>query len=185
MDHERTWHINKLELVGAISALKSMAKPGDHVLLHLDNKTALSYLRKRGGTKNFQLCKLAVKTGIWLMENDVLLSVEYISSKENVIADMMSRFHIDFWEFSLKKDVYDYIMKIFKAKPTMDVFASNLTAKMNIYCSWHQDQNAIAHDAFLLENWSPLPYLFPPTPLLAKVMREVELRKTMAIKTVT
>ena len=115
------------------------------------------------------------------MKNDIHISFEYISSKDNVIADMMSRFNLNFWEFKLDRSVYDFIMKTFKVKPTMDVFASNLTSRMSPYCSWRQDRNAIARDAFLLEDWSHLPYLFPPTPLLAKVVREVELRKTMAI----
>ena len=95
---ELDWHINRQELVGAISALKAMANPGDHVLLRVDNTTAGAYLRKRGGTKSVKMCKLAVQAGIWLMENNILLSVQHISSEENDVADMLSRFHLDFWE---------------------------------------------------------------------------------------
>ena len=185
MGHERDWHINIQETVGAIVALKSMALPGDHVLLRLDNMTALAYLRKRGGTRNYQLCKLAVETGLWLMKNNVIVSYEHISSSDNDIADMLSRFSLDFWEFSICKEVFDYIIDHFKVNfgvtPTCDVFASNKTKRMENYVSWKQDPQARGRDAFLLSDWTSLPYLFPPTPLLARVLREVELRKTKAI----
>jgi len=185
IDHERDWHINIQETVGAIVALKSMALPGDHVLLRLDNMTVLAYLRKRGGTRNYQLCKLGVDTGLWLMKNNIVVSFEHVSSCDNDIADMLSRFSLDFWEFFVCRDVFDYIVDFFKAKygvtPTCDVFASDRTKRMETYVSWKQDPLALGRDAFLLQDWTPLPYLFPPTPLLARVLREVELRKTKAI----
>ena len=162
-----------------------MALPGDHVLLRLDNITALAYLRKRGGTRNYQLCKLAVEAGLWLMRNNIQVSFEYVSSVNNDVADMLSRFDLDFWEFSLRQDIFDEIVNLFQVNygvsPTCDVFASNKTNRMETYVSWRQDHRAYGRDAFLLSNWTRCPYLFPPTPLLARVVREVELRKTMVI----
>ena len=178
---EQFWHINLQELYGAIIALQTMALSGDLVLLRLDNTTALSYLRKRGGSKSYKLCKLAVEVCLWMMKNDIKLSLEHVSSHDNDIADMLSRFHIDFWEFSLCQQVFDSVVDFFKVTPTCDIFASKRTAKMIPYCTWEQDPNALGRDAFLLPNWTPIPYIFPPTPLLTRVVREVELRKTKAI----
>lgn len=99
---------------------------------------------------------------------------------------MLSRFHLDFWEFALNDDTFRYIVTFFKvhwgmSHPTCDVFASNLTARMMTYASWRQDPHALARDAFLMKYWTPFPYLFPPTPLLPRVLREIETRKTLCI----
>lgn len=184
-DREINWHINRQELFGAVQALKVMALPGDHVLLRLDNSTAEAYLRKRGGTKSFKLNSLAVEIGRWMLENDIGLTLQHVSSEDNDVADMLSRFHMDFWEFSLHKETFDYIVAFFKEQvglvPTCDLFASRLTARMNVYCSWRKDKEAIAQDAFLMKNWTEFPYIFPPTPLLPKVLKEIASRKTKCL----
>ena len=182
---ELEWHINFQELYGAVAALQSMATPGDHVLLRIDNTTAEAYLRKRGGTKSAKLSKLAVKAGKWMLENNIRLSLQHVSSEENDLADMLSRFHLNFWEFSLKRETFDFVVNNFKVfaglTPTCDVFASAKTARMDKYCSWMNDHQAMAQDAFLMKNWTIFPYLFPPTPILARVIREIEMRKTKCL----
>ena len=54
---QRTWselgagkHINWLELRAAQYTLLQLACPGDVLQLHLDNTTAIAYIRKMGGT---------------------------------------------------------------------------------------------------------------------------------------
>ena len=177
---ESDWHINLQELYGAVAALRSMAKPGDHVLLRLDNTSAAAYLRKKGGTKSVKLCKLAVEAGRWLLHNNIRITLQHVSSEENDLADMLSRFHLNFWEFSLRKEIFIYVVQYFKdlvgLTPTCDIFASHLTAMMSNYCSWREDHLASARDAFLMKNWTTFPYLFPPTPILTRVLREIELR---------
>ena len=39
--------------------------------------------------------------------------------------------------------------------------------------SWHRDQQAVAQDV-LLSTWDPVTYLFPPVPLLPKVIRKIK-----------
>ena len=46
---EKGLHINVKELKAAISAVKSLGKPGEKVLLSIDNQVAYSYLRKKSG----------------------------------------------------------------------------------------------------------------------------------------
>ena len=184
-DSELDWHINQQELVGSIAALKTMASPGDHVLLRSDNRTAEAYLRKKGGTRSMKLCKLAVEACRWLMDNNIHLSVQHVSSEENDVADMLSRFHINFWEFSLKEEYFENMVFFFKdltgISPTCDVFSSRDTARMSNYCSWRRDPLAMGQDAFLVKDWTPFPYLFPPTPLLQRVLREVATRRTRCL----
>ena len=46
--------------------------------------------------------------------------------------------------------------------------------------SWHRDQQAAAQEA-LLSQWDPVTYLFPPVPLLPKVVRKIKDQKIRAI----
>ena len=49
-------HINWLKLRVAQYALLQLASPGDIVQLHLDNMTAITFIRKKGGTRSLSLC---------------------------------------------------------------------------------------------------------------------------------
>ena len=46
--------------------------------------------------------------------------------------------------------------------------------------SWHRDPLAVAQDA-LQAPWDPVTYLFPPVPLLPKVVRKVKDERLRAI----
>ena len=45
---EWSLHINIKELKAAIAAVRSLAKPGENVIISVDNKVAYSYLKKAG-----------------------------------------------------------------------------------------------------------------------------------------
>ena len=76
------------------------------------------------------------------------------------------------WEFYLDRDLFVYILKMLQVQPTLDVFASRDTAQLSRYMSWYPDNQAVAQDA-LLHHWDEISYLFPPIPLLPKVLRLV------------
>ena len=44
--------INLLETRAARESVMALSKPGDHVRLHVDNRTAAAYIRCQGGTKS-------------------------------------------------------------------------------------------------------------------------------------
>ena len=56
-EQEEGKHINFLELRAARYTLLELASPGDVVQLHLDNITAIAFIRKMGGTRSSFLCK--------------------------------------------------------------------------------------------------------------------------------
>ena len=64
--------------------------------------------------------------------------------------------------------------------PTLDAFASKERAQLSRYMSWFKDDHALAMDAFL-HDWDPVTYLFPPVPLLQKVIRKIKDQKVRAI----
>ena len=52
-------HINLLELRAAREGVASLALPNDKVRLHIDNKSACSYIRRQGGTESYTLSQEA------------------------------------------------------------------------------------------------------------------------------
>ena len=77
------------------------------------------------------------------------------------------------WMLRLGKRVFRSILDYFSLQPTLDAFAFRYSAQLPRYMSWHRDQQAVAQDA-LLSPWDPVTYLFPPVPLLPKVIRKIK-----------
>lgn len=69
---------------------------------------------------------------------------------------------------------------MFQVCPTLDAFASQDTARLPRYMSWFPDQNAVAQDA-LLHPWDEMTYLFPPVPMLSKVLKLVREQSIEAV----
>ena len=145
-----------------------------HLLrLHFDNFTACSYIRKQGGTRSSLLSSEACLMWQEALSKGVhILTPHWLSTKDNVEADFLSRNKLIQWEFFLCKDWFDYIINAFQVRPTLDAFASQKTARLPRYMSWFPDSKAVAQDA-LLNPWDEVTYLFPPVPLLSKVLKLV------------
>ena len=84
-----------------------------------------------------------------------------------------SRHDMTQWMFMLDRKVFRSILDHFSLQPTLDAFACQYLAQLPRYMSWHRDQQAVAQDA-LLSSWDPVTYLFPPVPLLPKVVRKIK-----------
>ena len=174
-------HINLLETRAARDTIIELAAPGDRVRLHVDNKSAAAYIRCQGGTKSFSLSQEACL--LW-EEADArgltLLTPQWISTKENTSADFLSRHDISQWMFMLHRDTFRQVLDHFHLYPTLDAFACRWSAQLPRYMSWHRDPLALAQDA-LLAPWDQVTYLFPPVPLLPKVVRKVRDEKLEAL----
>merc|ERR1712115_90312 len=72
--------------------------------------------------------------------------------------------------FRLGKTVVRSILEHFSLQPTLDSFACCYLVQLLRYMSWHRDQQEVAQDVLL----SPVTYLFPPVPLLPKVIRRIK-----------
>ena len=179
-EEELDLHINFLELRAARESL-SLAKPGDQVRLHLDNKTAVAYIMRMGGTRssllNSEAC-LMWKEAIALKIN--LLSPVWLSTKENMEADFLSRNNLHQWECVLSRETFLFILDHFSTYPSLDVFASRETHQLKRYMSWYQDPQAVAQNA-LIHPWDPVSYLFPPVPMIMKCLHKIKDEKVEVI----
>jgi hypothetical protein len=177
----RNLHINELEILAAQRVLRHFAENlrEQTVVLHVDNKTALAYLRKMGGTRNPRLNHVALETWSWLLERKLDLVLQYIPSKENRAADLMSRSLLLKKEWSLNSHVFESLTKLW-GQPTIDLFASRQNAKTSQYFSWGHEIEALGQNA--LSSQTPWPsdallYAYPPENLIAKTLRKLEDQK--------
>ena len=115
-----------------------------------------------------------------MSRNVTILAPHWLSTKDNVEADFLSRNSLSQWDFVLDKVLFDMILESFQLHPTLDAFASKETHQLPRYMSWYQDQDAVARDA-LLHQWDRVTYLFPPVPLLLKVLQQIQEQKIRAI----
>ena len=137
---EQGMHINCLELLAAILAVKTFLKgqTGKSVLLQLDNQTAVAYINNMGGTVSPRLTDLAKALWMWALSNDIVLTTEYIPGVANVIADAESRSMMDRTYWKLHPRLFQEINQKWGSLE-VDLFASCLSTQLPRYFSWRPD----------------------------------------------
>ena len=181
-EDERHLSINMLELLAAKYGLKSFLKNTEDKSIHLkiDNTTALSYLAKMGGTHSIPMMEVTKDIWSFLRERNLSLTLEYVPSKLNVIADWQSRNWRDSSEWKLNTEVFNRITSEL-GTPDVDLFASRTSHQMEEYFSWMPDPESIGTDA-LCQNWDfNLPYAFPPFCLIGQCLKKVRFLETTII----
>ena len=89
---KRMYHINLLELTAGAFVVKTFARHRKNIHMHLkmDNKTAIFYINKMGGTRSHLLAHTACQLWQWCLQWEITLSAEYLSGSSNIIADRES-----------------------------------------------------------------------------------------------
>ena len=65
------------------------------IRLQIDNKATLSYLLKMGGTRNEHMIKLSKDVRYYLQNNNMFITVEYLSSVMNSVVERELRIKLD------------------------------------------------------------------------------------------
>ena len=104
---ERTHHINLLELAGRALATKTFTKgrKNIHVLLRMDNTTAIAYINRMGGTRSQTLSQAACDLWHWCLQQGITLSAVHLPGVINSIADGESRTLQSSAEWMLEKSI--------------------------------------------------------------------------------
>ncbi|PZC70555.1 hypothetical protein B5X24_HaOG215645 [Helicoverpa armigera] len=173
-DVEKDLHINLLELMAAFFGLKIFAKhlKNCQILLRIDNTTAISYINRMGGIRFPNLNKIARELWQWCEQRNIYVFASYISSENNEIADAESRATHPDVEWELANRAFSKIIHKF-GSPSIDLFASRINRKCDLYVSWKKDPDAYAVNAFTL-NWRNLNfYAFPPFSVILKSLRKI------------
>ena len=125
MDKEAKKHINWLELRAARFALLQLVSPRDIVQLHLDNMTAITFIRKMGGTRSPSLCKESLLLWRQAIKRELtILPPLWLASEENTEADFLSRHRLQRWDFKLASSEFQRVCQRLQVWPTLDTFAS-------------------------------------------------------------
>jgi len=165
-------HINVLELLAVFYALNSFVKTRDvTVLVRVDSSTAMSYVNRQGGCRSLQCHAVAKDIWQWCEAKGILLISSYINTKDNFVADALSRSNADEYDFSLDNSYFTKIEDKF-GRPNFDLFASYVTRKCERFYSWKPDPYSEGVDAFLYK-WNDGFYAFPPFSLIGKVINKI------------
>jgi hypothetical protein len=141
---QSTLHINQKELVAAVATIKSLAKPRETVVLHVDNQVTYSYLKKWGGRKIY-LNQVLKPLLYWCQEKEITFQVNWVPSQK-MLADHITRWEKDPGDYTLNQQVFENIRTFFKGKinPTMDMFASPGNTKFQKFCCrWPHHQASL------------------------------------------
>jgi hypothetical protein len=145
------------------------------ILWRVDNTAALAYVRKEGGLKGKDLLEEAERILLLLHRRRIRVMPAFIPSEENLQADAASRFqlvpdwHLDPQVFRLMASLWGH--------PQIDLFASLQSAQTLRFMSWRAADSPEAIDALSMRWDFNLAYLFPPIPLLKRVVRKLELSR--------
>ena len=168
------YSINHRELLAVFLAIRGFLPllRGQTVSLFTDNTAALSYLHKEGGTRSSNLNEVAQAVLRLCEASDVRLLPQFVPGRLNVLADSLSRRgQVLGSEWTLHQEV---CRELFRHWPVMvDLFATSLNHRLQVYCSQMADPQAAAVDA-LVHSWDNLQaYAFPPFSLLQRGLSKV------------
>ncbi len=151
------------------------------VQLHLDKMTAITFIRRRGGTRSLSLCKESHL--LWpqaIRRNITILPSQWLSTTKNTDADFLSRHRLQRWDFKLISSEFRRICHRLQVWPTLDAFASKGSHQIPKYMTWEQDSRATAINA-LNYYWDLVTWLFPPVPLIPLALEGVLEQQIVAI----
>lgn len=172
-ESESNKHINYLELLAAFYSLKSFTRNeyNSYILLRIDNKTAISCINKMGSVQFERLNYITNQIWKWCESRNLYVFASYIASSDNYQADLESRCASIETEYHLNQKTFLFVTQKLGI-PNIDLFASKINSKCQIYCSWFPDPNSFAVDAFTLK-WNFFAYAFPPFPIISKVLAKI------------
>ena len=151
-------------------------------MIATDNSTVVSFINKQGGTHSPTLLWLTVELLLWLEAQNIIVRARHIPGCLNVIADHLSRPNQPIsTEWSLHPEIVERIFRVW-GTPEVDMFATLSNSHLPRFMSPIPEPRALAVDALSLDWQGRSVYMFPPFPLLNKVMQK--LRSTQAAEVI-
>jgi hypothetical protein len=145
------------------------------ILWRIDNMAALAHIRKEGGLRGRALLEGSERILLPAHQCQLRILPAFIPSEENVQADAALRFQL-VSDWHLAPTVYLQISSLW-GPSQIDLFASRQSAQTLRFMSWRATDNPEAIDSLSMRWDFKLAFLFPPIPLLKRVMRKLELSR--------
>ena len=141
------------------------------ILVRSDSSTVCTYINKQGGT-TAQLCDVALELWEFCVLRGLTLQAVHLAGVKNVRADRLSRVDHSGHDYELTEEAFSLLCDRVTFPLEVDCFASRLTHKLDVYYSRYHDPSSSGIDAFSLR-WGDGVYLFPPVPLIDRVISKV------------
>ena len=144
---------------------------GRNVSVFCDNSTAVSYLRKEGGTRSPFLNSLTQRILHWAESLSISLVPQFIPGSLH-LADTLSRPHqLPHTEWSLHPEVFQSLSRLWPVQ--IYLFATSEYHRCSLYFSPFRDPMAAGTDVFL-QRWDGLQaYTFPPWSIIPRVLAKL------------
>ena len=181
-------HINWLELKAAYLGLQalfnSQTSIPNHIILQMDNSTAVAYVNKRGGIRSQALSVQALDVRALVLGKGSWITAQHIPGSSNEVADAASRCFNNNLECPFQVVVTPRYLQASDQtvyRPSVDLFASRTSHLLPQYVSRHPDPEAIATDAFL-SDWSKWrSWIYPPVILLQRILNKINADRATAL----
>ncbi|XP_069609161.1 uncharacterized protein [Ranitomeya imitator] len=134
---------------------------GQHVRILSDNRVAVAYTNRQGGTRSETLMQITDRLFQVAELNFLSLTALHIKGKEKVAADFLSRNVLKQGEWSLNEDIFNLVVRRW-GQPVVDLFATR-NRKVKLFCSLNPRENPLAVDAFLIKWVFSTGLCFPTT----------------------
>ena len=180
--HEKSYHINVLELKAILFGLISLIKvQNTHIKILTDNMNAVHSIRNMGSCRSLACNDLVKRIWSWAIQNNNWLSISYIPGVENSVADAESRQYELRTEWQLNPSIFRFIVRKLNIKLDIDLFASRVNYQLKPFVSFWPDPEAFAVDSFTLD-WSSWKfYAFPPFAIIPRVLQKVSSDKAIGL----
>lgn len=137
-----------------------------------DSTNAKAYINKIYG-RTPKLARISAQT--WKeMEEAGMTQIAILKSQRQIAySDNLSRL-VREDEAVLDQEAFQFVCDRLQVEPTVDVFATRFSAKLDRFCSKMQDNQAWAVDAFAFPWAGEVIYAFPPEQLIDRVLARIE-----------
>ncbi|XP_041433304.1 uncharacterized protein LOC121398305 [Xenopus laevis] len=179
---EKRLHIIVLELRAVRLALRhwSPLLQDKSIRVQSDNSTTVAYINRQGGTRSKASLAEVVQILAWAELSSVRLSAIHIPGVDNTQADFLSRNQLDPGEWELHPAVFTDLVKRW-GSPQVDLMASRANRKVPAFYARFRDPSAMGVDA-MTQVWDfHLAYVFPPFPMLPRVLKKIKQSYTTVI----
>ena len=120
---------------------------------------------------------MAITLWEFCIKREISISAVHLPGVDNTKADRLSRMENSDHSYSISDSFFDLLCKSISFPLKVDCFASHLNSKLENFISRYYDPYSSWVDAFTV-HWSDHVYLFPPVPIIHRVISKFKADKT-------
>ena len=179
-ESEQQWSINLKEMEAVrrllLGGVRHLGWKNMNLEVFVDNMATLWYLNKAGGSVP-HLTDLATLILRELAAKNIRLVCRYVNTKDNVIADRISRWKNDRSDWMLHPRVFRDLIDPVWGPHTVDWTATRYNSLLPRFCSWGLDPHATYVDVLKSFNRRDNGYCNPPFSMIHQILNLVRSRQ--------